>query len=414
MLTTLQLVILLAAYGPVDFTDVVRNHVSNNSLTIDASNGVFGDPWYGTQKSLVIIYQYGDSKPIVATAPEGSKITIVPAEENHQPWNPPSVGELSILGAAYGLADVTTKVTSQIQQNRLSFTSNNPTLADGWFGVYKTFVMAYQYYPGRIMTVIGKENENIFVSFAPELRIFKAAYGLKDVTDIVKSIVQKQGSTRLDVQVENNVFGDSWYGTQKSLVVVYQYGDGVPQVAFQREHGQMAIAFSPKLQVLEATYGLKDVTEILNQLVQKQGGMGLDLHVNYKFFNDQDIGSKRSLMVFYQYEDSAPQASMECDDQLLSIRYADPTKYSPMSEYTKLEVMGAVYGLEDVTKKVQGKVTDNQLILSPHNQVFGDSWYGVQKTLVIVYRCGQGAPGLVIQKEVYDVNLNSVNITCSQ
>jgi len=186
-------------------------------------------------------------------------------------------------------------------------------------------------------------------------------------------------------------------------------------VAIQSEHGQMTIAFSPKLQVLEATYGLKDVTEILNELVHKQGGMGLDLHVNHKFFQDEEIESKRSLMVFYQYEDSAPQATVECDDQFLSIRYEeDSAKYSPEPETTKLEIMGVVYGLEDVTKKVQDKIVGNQLVLSPHNQVFGDSWYGVQKSLVIVYRCGQSNPNLVIRKEVYDINLNSVNIICSQ
>jgi len=292
--TTLQLIILVAAYGPMDFTDIARGRISNNSLTIEASNNVFGDPWIGIQKSLVIIYQYGNSKPVVATAREGSQITIVPAEENHQPWSvSPSGGELTILGAAYGLADVTNQITSQINENQLNFVSNDATLKDSWYGIQKTFVMAYQYSPGKIMTVIGKQNENIFVSIAPELRILKAAYGLKDVTELLDQLVQKQGRTRLDVQVNNEAFGDSWSGVQKTLVVVYQYGNGIPQVAFQKEHEQMTIAFSPKLQVLEATYGLKDVTDFINKLVEKQGGTGLDVQVNHRFFKEKASEAKK-------------------------------------------------------------------------------------------------------------------------
>jgi len=117
-------------------------------------------------------------------------------------------------------------------------------------------------------------------------------------------------------------------------------------------------------------------------------------------------------MVLYQYENHAPQVALESDDKFLSINYQKPVKYYPLRDSTKLQILGAVYGLEDVTNKVRGKITHNRLLLSSNNQVFGDSWYGTQKSLVVVYRCGQNSPNMLIAKETYDPAYNSVNIKC--
>lgn len=68
---------------------------------------------YGVGKSLTVVYQYEGQQPQTAVVGEGSllNITFVPqiaiAHEVHHPT-------LTILGAAYGLADVTAAVVGHM------------------------------------------------------------------------------------------------------------------------------------------------------------------------------------------------------------------------------------------------------------------------------------------------------------
>jgi len=52
-----------------------------------------------------------------------------------------------------------------------------------------------------------------------------------------------------------------------------------------------------------------------------------------------------------------------------------------------VEILGAAYGRSEVTSKVHHiyHVQKNKVI-EAKNEIFGDSWYGVLKTLVITYR----------------------------
>ena len=52
-----------------------------------------------------------------------------------------------------------------------------------------------------------------------------------------------------------------------------------------------------------------------------------------------------------------------------------------------VEILGAAYGKSEVTSKVNHiyHVQKKKKIMAK-NEVFGDSWYGVEKTLVITYR----------------------------
>ena len=52
---------------------------------------------------------------------------------------------MTILGAAYGLVDVTTKVCALVKNHSLTVTANNDTFGDGWHGIEKTLVIAYHY-----------------------------------------------------------------------------------------------------------------------------------------------------------------------------------------------------------------------------------------------------------------------------
>src|SRR5262249_6791478 len=77
----MQLQIIGAAYGLTDVTTKVAARVnggaSPQSLSILASDSVFGDSWQGTRKSLTVVYRYGDTgNPLVATARQDETLTI--------------------------------------------------------------------------------------------------------------------------------------------------------------------------------------------------------------------------------------------------------------------------------------------------------------------------------------------------
>lgn len=87
-------------------------------------------------------------------------------------------------------------------------------------------------------------------------------------------------------------------------------------------------------------------------------------------------------MVF-QYGDEQPQTLIVAQSGTLSIFYTkSPACYIDPNALT---IMGASYGLGNVTEKVASLVTNNCFHAMASNDVFGDTWYGVVKTLVVVY-----------------------------
>ena len=83
-----------ATYGPAVVTDKVRQLVDAGTFDIKASNSIFGDPWYGVQKSLSITSRHKLIRTIVVKERETLSLP----------------GDVKILGAHYGSADVTNKV----------------------------------------------------------------------------------------------------------------------------------------------------------------------------------------------------------------------------------------------------------------------------------------------------------------
>ena len=139
---------------------------------------------------------------------------------------------LTILGAAYGLGDVTSKVNELVSDRAFAATANNDTFGDHWYKVYKTLVIVYQYGEELPTVVAAKEGYTLQFSYMQKpdfkgstdpntLTILGAAYGPDDVTAKVQSLVR---GGALNVQASNSIFGDPWFGVHKSLVVVYRYG----------------------------------------------------------------------------------------------------------------------------------------------------------------------------------------------
>lgn len=74
---------------------------------------------------------------------------------------------------------------------------------------------------------------------------------------------------------------------------------------------------------------------------------------------------------------------------------------------SSLTILGAAYGLADVTAKVQKMVTSNgTLIVTANNATFGDTWHGVDKSLVLIYRFGTNQPETTVVKENATATIN--------
>ena len=225
---------------------------------------MFGDPWVGTVKSLVIVYQYDNAKPVVVYASENNVISIVQPDSCHlEAWNPPSSEEFVIAGAAYGLADSTKQVQSLVRQKKAGIYATNEVFGDSWFGTVKTLVVVYRDSSFSSKTYrVAIAIEGYAISTAPfrwqswpshpHLNIIEAAYGKLDVTRKVKDIVHQEGGSLLVVNGSDIVFGgNSNYGRdEKTLVVVYRYGKNAAQLAITEENAIMAVAFDGDQEIL--------------------------------------------------------------------------------------------------------------------------------------------------------------------
>ena len=289
-----NLTILGAAYGPADVSGKVRSLAKNETLTVAASNSVFGDPWPGTQKSLMIVFQYDNTAPQVKFARENDTIQIAPTTA--PPWHPAAPGQLTILGATYGLADVTAKVTQRVDNFALTVPAENSVFGDTWVGVVKTLSVVYQYNGIPLIHTV-KEHETLVVG--QPLQILGATYGPTDVTAVVAAAVTPQ--QELHITANNTTFGDTWPGTKKSLTVTYRYGQAQPQSTVVQEGAALAITYAPTpgpLQILGAAYGAGDVTAKTRSLVSNNA---LVTMAENSVFGDTWPGVVKTYTVTYQY-----------------------------------------------------------------------------------------------------------------
>ena len=139
------LTVLGAAYGSGDVTQKVQSLQSTLDANASvfytgANNKVFGDPWKGVRKSMVMVYQYEAGKPLVKVAVEGQTMVVKTRLSSVVSAKP-----LTVLGAAYGRSDVTERVRGLIKDQSVSFSADNRTLGDGWVGIRKSLVIVYTY-----------------------------------------------------------------------------------------------------------------------------------------------------------------------------------------------------------------------------------------------------------------------------
>lgn len=145
-----KLVIVKAVYGDlpdgasVDVTAKVAAMVKANTLRVDASNDVFGDPADEAFKKLRVQYTLGGVAG-AKTVAEDQTLTL-PADEK------PLVGKLVIVKAVYGdlagtdVIDVTAKVAALVKDDAMTVVASNAVLADSEdpaTGVFKRLRVEY-------------------------------------------------------------------------------------------------------------------------------------------------------------------------------------------------------------------------------------------------------------------------------
>ena len=155
-----RLTILGAAYGKSDVSSQVRAAIKDSALHIKASNDVFGDSFFGSKKALVIVYKYNNGKPEVLITPEGKKASITENKHKlrHSSHDSKDVG---VLGAAYGLADVTEQVQTLFDQGAKDIYADNSVFSDSWPNNKKTLVVVYASPSGKPTVEIAVEGECI-------------------------------------------------------------------------------------------------------------------------------------------------------------------------------------------------------------------------------------------------------------
>ena len=161
--------------------------------------------------------------------------------------------KLKILGAVYGIVDVTAKVQSLVKDNSLSVRADNATFGDTFPGRWKTLAIIYQYGNQLPQTTIASENVEINIFYVPTatycptddkntLTIVGAAYGLGEVTSHMQASVSN-GNLLINANDANCSYGiDTLSGsTTKVLTVVYQYGSNPMLVSITLENSNTEI-----------------------------------------------------------------------------------------------------------------------------------------------------------------------------
>ncbi|CAB4038288.1 Hypothetical predicted protein [Paramuricea clavata] len=347
-----DLVICGAAYGRADVTEKIRTLRKDKKLSVKASNDVFGDSWYGVKKSLVVVYKYGSNSALLQVVKEGESLEINPPStavsngKNRQHYLSLKAGKavsrkdkstlkLNILGAAYGLSDVTSVAQSFVTANqKFDEVASNAVWGDEWPGTKKTLVVVYEYDENFMLDIAVEGDQMHFIASAsPPLTILGAAYGLKSVTEKVKALVKNRS---LKAIADNDTFEDGWPGIVKTLVIVYQYGEEHPSITVVKENHSFELLYSKgnnfqgstnpsTLTILGAAYGPKNVTDKVQRLAKN--GSTPQVKASNAVFGDPWRGQVKSLVIVYRHGSKAPRMQIAAEHSSISVSICGPQQH---------------------------------------------------------------------------------------
>jgi len=306
---------------------------------------------------------------------------------------------LKILGAVYGQANITKRVRSMIYQNSLQIRADPQFFGESMYGNPKSLVIVYQYGNFKPCVAILKDHDSTFISpnnmnqehWNPPtkgMKLAAAVYGLQDITEPVSHKLSYTTGP-IEFTVEDQLFGDGWPGVRKTLVVVYLDEWNFPIVKVWEE-GQHVKIGGEELKILGAAYGKTDVTRVVRKMMINDT---VKAAVNSNVFQDSWQAASKTLVVVYQHGNNKPEVAIARDGENFEI---SPKNYHPQqwSFYNgQMKILGAVYGCKSVTDIVAPQVNNNYLNIQVNNQnLGGDNWPGVQKSLVLIYLDVHGTP----------------------
>lgn len=172
-----------------------------------------------------------------------------------------------------------------------------------------------------------------------------------------------------------------------------------------------------KLNIIVAVYGLKVVTDEVTHLIIDESPQTLNFKVtNYIIGQDGWRGQQKSLLVVYNYDGGDLHIATAKEGDVLTInpekfKRSKPAFFEESDESDRLSILAASYGPDDVTNKLKTMISKyNTLSFTVNNTIFGDSWYGVAKTLVVILGHGHDVKGVEIftEREACYLDLNDV------
>ncbi|KAG2373837.1 hypothetical protein C9374_011722 [Naegleria lovaniensis] len=210
----------------------------------------------------------------------------------------------------------------------------------------------------ELYVLFARENSNIekcminkahpIQSLKHPIEIITAYYGPTDVTKKCAEIIDQQDE--ISIHASNHVFTDTWPDVFKSMTIVYRV---------RRSH--------------DGTYG-----PIRMKIVPEHEYITINPILEEEYFENIDS----QLLV--------PRAVASMRQEHLAAINDDDYDILPNSPNIErpIQIIRAVYGLGDVTKKVKEYLNHNgdRLCVAAENAIFGDTWPGVVKYLHVFYK----------------------------
>lgn len=317
-----------AQYGAgarvLDVTQLLNSQVQNNQLSLRVSNSTMGgDPAEGSHKALTVWYTYR-GRTSQTSVNEGGTLNL---------GGGAAQAELRIVRADYGVAghflDVSSRLNSQIQGDRLSLRVTNETMGgDPAEERAKTLYVFYSY-NGRLARAAVEEKSYLNLpsgtpNYVDNLQIMRAQYGadyrFHDVTELLNQQIQ---NNRLNLRITNETMGgDPAEEHPKKLTVFYVYNGEPGQVTVNEKDtldlpGAVSGSWpgaGGELQILRAMYGVPGLeTDVTDRLASRVQGDQLLLQVNSGTMGgDPAAGRPKRLKVVYlwqglRYETNVPE-----------------------------------------------------------------------------------------------------------
>lgn len=352
--------------------------------------------------------------------------------------------KLIILGASYGVHDVTSQIRLLVKQQggcSLEITPSDKSFPFINNKKQKSFVVIYTYdqnykkgghMQNRIAT--SQDNNEIVINdkskyplinnvvYKNKLTIYGVVFGdnvkiYGGGTSIIKGLIN---NNQVQFSINDATFVEDEKDAYESCIAVYgtNIGDFItkagPSYAL-KQLNQAIFNNKPKphldsqLYILGASYANQDVTDIVKNKICKNK---LGFVANERNFGVVMPGQAKSCVVVYAYVNKTNQEDRQGHfrtriaivqhNQKMEI---DENKQHPVIdnyvENEKLIIYGATYGIADVTETVAGLIneTNQSLEFTVNVATFGeDTWPEKIKTFTIVYgnTIGQHIP------KVYD------------